>query len=301
MNENFERIALVGNGINDASKIEWTGLLNYLQQKKIKIPGSLVDLHDKEISPTIFFEYFNAFSQQKNLEPYSLSNRQLENLVCEYVEDKSNFIKKLWKKYNKVLTVNFDDNLILSSDLKKMANNKVLQQRYDFEIDNQQKKIYFIHGFYKNPSTICLGFDKYCSLLKRIQDFIVKNYPNDEEISRRKSKNMKNKKEKSRSAKSWIDFFFMENVQIDILGFSLSQSEIDIWWILNRRMQVRNRVNNKICYYDLPVINSNGLKNTVRENKHKILKTMDIEVVEIGGEEELQKYDADFYSLCLKK
>ena len=45
MNENFERIALVGNGINDASKIEWIGLLNYLQQKKIKIHGSLVDLH----------------------------------------------------------------------------------------------------------------------------------------------------------------------------------------------------------------------------------------------------------------
>ena len=55
-------------------------------------------------------------------------------------------------------------------------------------------------------------------------------------------KNYKNKTENK--SVSWIDYFFKENTTIDILGLSLCDEEIDIWWILNYRKKILQRIKN---------------------------------------------------------
>ena len=92
--------------------------------------------------------------------------------------------------------------------------------------------------------------------------------------------------------------FMNENFErIALVGNGINDaSKIEWIGLLNylQQKKIKSEIKTTGSLVDLHVINSNGLKNTVRENKHKILKTMDVEVVEIGAEEELQKYDADF-------
>lgn len=133
------------------------------------------------------------------------------------------------------------------------------------------------------------GYEQYTENLNKIENFVVQKYS---------EKNYKNKTENK--SVSWIDYFFKENTTIDILGLSLCDEEIDLWWILNYRKKILQRIkNNTINYYDIPVdcIEDNSVK-AKRTAKQKILESFGINVVQI---EKAKKYNSDFYSLCLKK
>ena len=91
MDEN--RILLVGNGINDAQKISWNDMLNFIQDKliaegKIKEKEKIV-AGQTSVSPTLLFDSLC----KKN----DVNEEILRELVKDYVEDKSNFVKKLHK------------------------------------------------------------------------------------------------------------------------------------------------------------------------------------------------------------
>lgn len=171
------RVLLVGNGISDAQKIDWTNLLYYVQDKIFQNPQISESKKIENlsfISPTLFFE-----SLCRNSQNQSETEKELRNLVKEYVSDKSNFIFKLWNNYNVILTTNFDNNLVISkADILENDENpkeknllfkeNPLYRRLDFIYDKRQKSIFFIHGYFKNPSTICLGYDQYTENLKKI-------------------------------------------------------------------------------------------------------------------------------------
>ena len=292
------RVLLTGNGISDAQKISWNDMLSYIQEKLIQKNKNSESEKIEEInniSPTLFFESLCKKSADQNK-----TEKELRSLVKEYVGDKSNFVHKLWNIYNVILTTNFDNNLVISkADMiendedpkeKHLTYENNLQfRRLDFIYDKIQKSIFFIHGYFKNPSTICLGYEQYTENLNKIENFVVQKYS---------EKNYKNKTENK--SVSWIDYFFKENTTIDILGLSLCDEEIDLWWILNYRKKILQRIkNNTINYYDIPVdcIEDNSVK-AKRTAKQKILESFGINVVQI---EKAKKYNSDFYSLCLKK
>ena len=292
------RILLVGNGISDAQKIQWDDMLRFVQDKMIEnkdIPEDSFNEDVRSVSPTLFFESLcKKSSNPKDCE------KRLRNLVKEYVGDKSNFIHKLWNMYNVILTTNFDNNLVINKgnlyendeDPKEkplISEDKFLYRRLDFTYDKVKKSIFFIHGYFRNPSTICLGFEQYTDNLKKIENFVIQEYSD---------KNYK--KKKPRKSVSWIDYFFKDNTTIDILGFALCNDEIDLWWILNYRKKILNRIkNNTINYYDIP---SNEIKDEEAKKKHiaktKILESFGINVVSV---EKAKAHNSDFYSLCLKK
>ena len=211
---NQNRILLVGNGINDAQKIEWDRMLLYIQEELLNegaIESSDVIKNIDSISPTLFLESLNK----------KVETGKIQDLVKEYVADKSNFVHKLWKIYNVILTTNFDNNLVISNskilEVNEGSKEKVLlnaksflYRRLDFTYNKVLKTLFFVHGYFKNPKSICLSFEQYSNNLKLIENHVIQYY----------SEKNKSKK-RNRKSISWIDYFFMENITIDIMGLSL--------------------------------------------------------------------------------
>ena len=89
-----------------------------------------------------------------------------------------------------------------------------------------------MHGDVENVKTISLGYDQYCGSLSKIEAYIKGGYTGKE------VKNTISMKEKCKDNSlfddySWIELFFKTNVYISCFGMDFS--EIDIWWILNKR------------------------------------------------------------------
>lgn len=271
----MKKVALVGNGINDAQKITWNGLLNYVQDK-LDIEDDKKLKFNQNISPIIAFDSLC----KQNKEP------RVRELVKKYIEDKSNFVDKIWTLFDVVITTNFDNNLLVSSkkdspEIKLPNKESVTKIRIDFQYKKIDKMMFPIHGYYKSPDTICLGLDQYTDNLKRIQSYV---------------ENKKKNKLKKEKSPSWINYFFEPDTEINIIGLNLCPSEIDLWWLLNYRAKVFNELkNNVIKYFDLKA-NKENENYTELENKFNILKSMKVEVEQI---EEAIDYNSDFYSYCI--
>lgn len=277
-----ERILLAGNGINKAQEISWGKMLNYIQNKCILNKELRINALDTKVSPSFIFEYICHNTDG--------GENEVRKNIKDYVADKSNFIKKIWKIYNTVLTTNFDDNLNISKK-KELENKQVLKLRFEFDKDSEKKKIFYIHGYYDKPETICLGFKQYVNNLKLIENYAVQYYPLKKEFWENHIQN------------AWIDFFFRDNITIDILGLRLASDEIDIWWVLNYRkelLKLGKIKNNTINYFDLSAesFKDNEAKKKELKDKKALMESMEIYVCEIS---ETTDYDSDYYSLCLKK
>lgn len=299
-------ILLVGNGINICKEandmpIKWHEILDKIQDSLV--PGFLesenkINAENTSISSTLLFE--------------SLCNEKTEKgvreKVREIIEQSNNdtYDFGVWDIYDTILTTNFDDNLIKTAPKGKSRNepkifnkDKYLSRRFDLPLS---KKIFYIHGFYKIPESICLGFDHYITNLTKIQSFAKTNYPNP------KSEKFISQKEGKRKSISWVDYFFAENTSIDIVGLNLCSEELDLWWLLKHRSKYSSFLkNNKIRYYDLDNFLDTGKskeenqeKNNSIRDKKIILNSMNVEVVPITHSEACKAYDKVFYEQCFK-
>lgn len=130
--ESQNRVLFVGNGINDAQKINWNAMLFYVQDRLFEdksIDSEKISNLDGT-SPTLFFE-----SLCKSSSNPEKTEKKLRDFVKDYVNDKSNFVHKLWYLYNVIITTNFDNNLILS-------NSNI------FENDTNEKNLFMKKAFY---------------------------------------------------------------------------------------------------------------------------------------------------------
>lgn len=137
-------------------------------------------------------------------------------------------------------------------------------------------KIWNVHGEISYPTTIMLGLDHYCGSVGKIDAYVKGNYTFQQD---KKPVNVHRitDKLKGRAAwdgHSWVELVF--NTDMHILGLSLDYSEIDLWWILNRRariMKSRDKgfaLDNRVFYYST----------SLDAEKRDLLKAMNIEVVE---------------------
>lgn len=267
-------ILLVGNGINDCNdnqknSIQWDEMLDNVQEKLIAKnqldEDKKISANDKSVSPTVLFESLCKDTERTT---------EIKKIVQEYVSGKSVDIEKLglWSLYQTILTTNFDDNLIKCAPKGKKTSqptvsnkDRYLSCRMDLALSN---KLFFIHGYYNNPETICLGYDQYIKNLTKIQSFVTNYY------SEKNKKIISYRGKNQRLVQSWVDFFFEPNTTIDILGLSLCQEEIDLWWLLKHRSKVFKRLqNNHIRYFDLQrYANVDETKNTIRNKEIRAKK-----------------------------
>lgn len=111
-------------------------------------------------------------------------------------------------------------------------------------------KLWKIHGDVDRAASITLGFDQYCGIVSKLSDYIKGKYQSDDPDGPRCDVPMTNKCQEHRfDDLSWVELFFKSNVYI--VGFGMAFSEIDIWWLLNKRSRIRKALGHKInsIYY----------------------------------------------------
>ena len=162
---------------------------------------------------------------------------------------------------NDIITTNYDKGIeLILCDFcgYKEVENKDLHKEtiysirtyseYENDQIKHQIKIWKIHGEIDRTKSIMLGYDQYCGSLSKLSSYIKGTYNSRSGVSCKK--NIAKKCEEDWfDGISWAELFF--NANIYIVGFGMDFSEIDIWWLLNKRARVKKvlpKINNQILY-----------------------------------------------------
>lgn len=142
-------------------------------------------------------------------------------------------------------------------------------------------KLWKIHGDVDRIKSVTLGYDQYCGSLARLSEYIKGEYAPAAERKRQAGRSIFNRhiidkcRDDSFDNISWAELFFRTNVYI--VGFGMEFSEIDIWWLLNKRarfMQEHNRIHNSITYFYHPKFDDPKVKQPI----YSALKTFAVDV-----------------------
>lgn len=115
-------------------------------------------------------------------------------------------------------------------------------------------KLWKIHGDVDRIKSVTLGFDQYCGSLSKLAEYVKGTYKSSQNVNGAECRmHLKEKCEtQTFDHLSWAELFFNTNVYI--AGFGMSFSEIDIWWLLNKRARFMleiPQIANEITYlYD---------------------------------------------------
>lgn len=250
----------LGNGINRCvlSNISWGDLLSDIAQ-----------VHEIGLNPNISFpmQFENIINQILAKE-----NNPSDNV---YDEIKKHIIDRLRgatlldntphrllaQEAAAIITTNYDylieeslDDCFSSAKIpftSKDTNNKYNINNY---ITVANKKIYHIHGDLRQAKSICLGYEHYAGTLQHLRDIIATK----KDIGKEKKPAIILALEKEDyKLNSWAKIFFTDDIHI--VGLGLTQSEIDIWWLItyraflyySNRFSARRLISNTIIYHDV--------------------------------------------------
>lgn len=273
--EKIQQTVFFGNGINLVSNpnVSWNNLLQSVSGFTFTNPPYTLQYEDSYVN-------FLQSTTSKKSKEYDLKQQYL--LPIKSI--KPNLLYRLLAglKVTNFITTNYDATLdekfITLNYIRDISVNTSeqvysLRRLHRFIKDNVEKNVWYAHGEEKYPKSIMLGYDQYCGTIGLLNDYLKGNYklPNGRILDSMVIRIKKNNKE----IHSWIDLFFFTDVHI--FAFGLDYSEMDIWWILNRRkrMLVENKLNslpNKIYFY----------MNDLDPEKAKLLKDFDVIVVRVN-------------------
>tara|TARA_R100001015_G_C4622852_1_gene180455 strand:- start:205 stop:1113 length:909 start_codon:yes stop_codon:yes gene_type:complete len=249
---------LFGNGINrlNDNNISWDKLLNSLMGNRKFSSGDLPNtmVYERIVleSPPILGDLTR--DEEKTKVKIAKLLRKMSN------HDLYNEIYKL--NIDHYLTTNYDFGFLntIKSNHEISIENESTEKIYSIRRkkvltnSNSKKYLWHIHGEIERPPSIMLGLDHYSGSVGKINNYIKGSYNhiiNGKEIieptifSKHQNNNFKNT--------SWIDQFF--NANVHIIGLTLDYSEIDLWWVLNKRARMlrdpkwKNKLNNKVVFY----------------------------------------------------
>lgn len=208
---------------------------------------------DNEIKPELIHKITKTYSVENFKENISLdlnkfgeylSSYNVQNIITTNYDEGIEFILCQKCGYKNIKTEGLAEEGIYSiRRYKKFINEK----------NSHCIKLWKIHGDINKIESIILGFDQYCGSLSKLSEYIKGKYKSDDvdgpECDIPMIEKCKNQKFDNLS---WAELFFNTNVYI--VGLGMDFSEIDIWWLLNNRVRIQNKVSqvqNKIIYlYD---------------------------------------------------
>ncbi len=148
-----------------------------------------------------------------------------------------------------------------SRDVEKAEPKYMLHTYYDIAYDTHPNKVWHIHGEARKPSSIVIGHYYYGNLLSRIQKI-------SEARKNRYARAAQEGKEYPNT--TWVDDFILGDVYV--LGFGYDFSEMDLWWLLNRKAR-ESAGHGSVHFYESSAGN---------ELKHALLRAYGAEVYDLG-------------------
>ena len=264
--DNRNKVILFGNGFNRLNESnganDWKHLLKSLT--------TIYDYTDVT-SNTLRYE---AIYLSDDIKPFqktdpSVYSSPTEKQLKEEIAKRLQSIQGTNERYQQManlpvteyMTTNYDEGLEMTlldegyeeigSDMSEATYSIHRYRR--FKKGDDVKRVWHIHGYYKYPESIMLGYNHYCGQLSKINEYVKGSY-------KFKANGMgKIPKIGARlesvlpleDIQSWIDLFFISDVHI--VGYGFDMSEIDLWWILNRRIRIlkeeRSIVRNRIFFH----------------------------------------------------
>ena len=281
-----------GNGINYLSKnpIGWNDLLKIMMQDQefeLKLLPNImayerIRLNWNKYNPK---HLKTEISQLLTNQPSNKFYKDLLNIKCDnYITTNYDYaILKAFKELNQ-------RNEIISN-----SSEDIYSIRRKTQLINQKDKhisqIWNIHGEIKKPKSIMLGLNHYSGSIAKISGYIKGTYDFTFEGKRPKIISIEEKLENNDFDKfSWIELFFNSNVHIT--GFSLDFSEIDLWWVLNKRVRLMEKslISNKVYYYTKPIIEVKKDEIEIEKRKRELLKAFSVDVIEFSTKKGYPEY-----------
>ena len=239
---------LVGNGINRTfGDNSWDELLKELKTNK------RVSMADKEIKE-MPFPLLAMLLTGGTIDDFD--NDQAKIFYGkEDISEKISLLQKILEiPVKDILTTNYGYELERAADARikhhgsnlKANHTKavdrsepkyMLHTYYSCTFENQEKRIWHIHGEAKKKGSLILDHYQYGKLLGKYQEYFEKQ---------------KNKQFLRQEAgeppilDSWPDLFVMGDVYV--FGFGFDFSEFDMWWLLNRKKREKAKTG-KIYFY----------------------------------------------------
>ena len=268
MYQKNNNVLLLGNGILRAysSSYSWNKLIEQLRNEYGQKEG--IDLNKADIPMPLKI----VIATDDNIDSSIRSNLNLINKPTD---------KLLRTKLKEIIDIGFDDILTtnygyeiesaivgkdsltdsylkkhtrnISKDIARVQSKYLINTCNIFETDAKINRVWHIHGEVRKPSSIIIGHYYYGILLKRIIDYL------DHRHSDYRDDNSKYVTE------SWIDAFIKGDVYI--LGFGLDFSEMDLWWLINRKKRETSN-HGKTRYFTFEN----------EPEKHALLRSLGVEV-----------------------
>lgn len=311
MVKTMDNCILFGNGLNYLSDnhVGWEELL-----KKIKgidsfentfLPNTMI--YERALLSRCHYESDKSSKNVRNIE--SDLKSEIANLL---MKQKGNSIYNELSNLNidNYITTNYDyafeDSIKLSDKVGTVHydNEKIysIRRHKEFSLSASARKItlWHMHGELNNIKSIQLGLDHYCGGLSKMDSYIKGSYVIDK-VHQTKASSMSDKLSgiKPRDNESWIEHFFFSNLHI--IGFSLDYSEVDIWWLLNKRARMildNEDIENEIIFYVASDANPDNKIDEKWNEKKGILKNFRISIEEIPIND--KNYE-EFYKTAIDK
>ena len=278
MTARFPQVLLLGNGLNRAfDSHDWNALIKKLWSSEAAFSM------ENEVLDSVPFPLKIVLATNDRVDE-ALGG--CGNLLCNKRElgDLRDPLRQLLKMpFDHILTTNYSYELEMATKdikcsscgkcaLKRSTGHtdavKCLEAKYMLHsyncvnVDGHERKVWHIHGEARKPNSVIIGHYYYGNLLARIQN----------ELNKRGNKQYERQKSgESALIESWVDAFIMGDVYI--LGFGYDLSEMDLWWLLNRKKREKAQ-HGRTMFYEPET------EETIA--KHALLKTYGVDVRTLG-------------------
>ena len=127
-------------------------------------------------------------------------------------------------------------------------------------MDGVNNRIWHIHGEARKPSGMVIGHYLYVNLVSKWK----------EKLNERDQayKNF----DQTKPSGCWLDSFIMGNVYV--LGFGFDFSELDLWWLINRKKREKAQPHGKVIFYTP--------ENKSEAAKYALLNAYGVEIRHLG-------------------
>ena len=220
---------LIGNGINRAagSGPSWSDVLTCLDGRK----RLRVDQLQSKPFPLVFQELTARYWPD-------VKSKTLRRMVARQVGKigPGDLHARLLKRsVQNILTTNYD--YAIEKATEHEPGNWESSTKYSIFRHRvaKGKRIWHLHGEVDEPRSIMLGYDHYTGAVQRMRDYLKRKYHD----RRSPFKWKKPQFENSGEPFSWIDVFLRDDVEI--LGLGFDYSEIDLWWAITYKNQLKRR------------------------------------------------------------
>lgn len=287
------QVLLLGNGLNRTyGGNSWESLLKDIAER--------ADLPEKLYCPYPLQAVLVTNDHVKN----AMKNHKSE-FYGESTERLNSKLQKLLAAgFDDILTTNYSYELEAASASKSCVTDYFLRKTCSNIMDGETvegkyllrtcqrlsyqgvtNRVWHIHGEARKPNSMILGHYYYASLLHRITSYIQ---------GRGNIYQQKQKDSTELILGSWLDSFILGDVYI--LGFGMDFSEIDLWWLINRKKREKAK-HGKVYFYQ-PGDDS-------FDEKEELLKLLGVEIIHCGcpfpvgtEQEKNQRFD-DFYQKAI--